>query len=393
MKNRKGFFQGALVGALIVVLLVAGLVFIGTRSVSSEDVLSEEALDKLARMRSIIDTSYLYEVDDEDLRQGVYTGYIEGLDEPYSVYYDEEATQSLMENTAGEYVGIGAVLSQNVETGIITILRVYPDSPAEEGGMKEGDILYKVGDEEVTGEDLSEVVTRIKGEKGTEVELTVYRDEGYDEVTLTMVRDTVQAITVDYEMMEDGIGYLALSEFDTVSYEQYQEALDALDAEGMQGLIVDLRNNPGGNLSTVCEIVDLMIPKGLIVYTEDKYGNRQEYSSDGNHQFTKPLVVLVNGNSASASEIYAGAVQDYGTGTIVGTQTYGKGVVQQLFDLGDGTSMKLTVSEYYTPNGRNIQDVGITPDVEVEYEADENDPEADNQLDKAVSVLQEMIKD
>ncbi len=393
MKNRKGFFQGALVGALIVVLLVAGLVFIGTRSVSSEDVLSEEALDKLARMRSIIDTSYLYEVDDEDLRQGVYTGYIEGLDDPYSVYYDEEATQSLMENTAGEYVGIGAVLSQNVETGIITILRVYPDSPAEEGGMKEGDILYKVGDEEVTGEDLSEVVTRIKGEKGTEVELTVYRDEGYDEVTLTMVRDTVQAITVDYEMMEDGIGYLALSEFDTVSYEQYQEALDALDAEGMQGLIVDLRNNPGGNLSTVCEIVDLMIPKGLIVYTEDKYGNRQEYSSDGNHQFTKPLVVLVNGNSASASEIYAGAVQDYGTGTIVGTQTYGKGVVQQLFDLGDGTSMKLTVSEYYTPNGRNIQDVGITPDVEVEYEADENDPEADNQLDKAVSVLQEMIKD
>ncbi len=378
-------------GALIVLSAVV-LISCGTQSVSSEGVLKEETLDKLAKMRAIINTSYLYEVNDEDLEQGVYAGYIEGLDEPYSVYYDEEATQALMENTSGEYEGIGAVLSQNMETGLITVLRVYPDSPAEKGGMEEGDILYKVGDMEVTGEDLSEVVTYIKGEKGTEVELTVYRGENYDEITLTLVRDTVQAVTVEYEMMDDGIGYLALSEFDTVSYEQYKEALDALEAEGMQGLIVDLRNNPGGNLSTVCEIVDLMIPKGLIVYTEDKNGNRQEYSSDGNHQFTKPLVVLVNGNSASASEIYAGAIQDYNAGKIVGTQTYGKGVVQQLFDLGDGTSMKLTVSEYYTPNGRNIQDVGITPDVEVAYEADENDPEADNQLDTAVSVLQEMIE-
>ncbi len=404
MRDKKGFYQGALVGALVVLLLV-GLVSCGARmstgrnsgstgsgsSVSSGEVLDEEELSKLAKMRTIIGNSYLYDVDEEDLVEGVYAGYVAGLDEPYSVYYDEEATKSLMDDTSGEYEGIGAVLSQDVTTGVITALTVYPDSPAEKGGLRDGDIIYKVGDMEVTGEDLSEVVTYIKGEKGTEVELTVYRGEDYEELTLTIVRDTVQAITVSYEMKEDGVGYLALSEFDTVSYEQYKEALDALEAEGMQGLIVDLRNNPGGNLSTVCEIVDLMIPKGLIVYTEDKYGNRQEYSSDGRNEFTKPLVVLVNGNSASASEIYAGAIQDYGTGKIVGTQTYGKGVVQQLFDLGDGTSVKLTVSQYFTPNGRNIQDIGITPDVEVEYEADEEDPDADNQLDEAISVLKKMM--
>ncbi len=404
MRNKKGFYQGALFGALVVLLLI-GLVSCGARmatgrntgsgssgsTVSSGDVLDEEALSKLAKMRTIIGNSYLYDVDEADLVEGVYAGYISGLDEPYSVYYDVEATKSLMDDTSGEYEGIGAVLSQDRKTGVITALTVYPDCPAEQAGLKDGDIIYKVGDMEVTGEDLSEVVSYIKGDKGTEVELTVYRGEDYEELTLTIVRDVVHAITVNYEMKEDGIGYLSLAEFDTVSYEQYKEALEALEEEGMQGLIVDLRNNPGGNLSTVCQIVNLMIPKGLIVYTEDKYGNRQEYSSDGSGNFTKPLVVLVNGNSASASEIYAGAIQDYGIGTIVGTQTYGKGVVQQLFDLGDGTSIKLTVSEYFTPNGRNIQDIGITPDVEVEYEADEEDPEADNQLDRAIEVLRGMM--
>ncbi len=397
MRNKKGFFQGALVGALVV-LLLTGLVSCASgqtgsgSSSGSGDVLDAEALSKLEKMRTDIDKSYLYDVDEESMTEGVYAGYVYGLSDPYSVYYDEQATQSLLDDTTGEYNGIGAVLSQNMNTGVITILKVYPDSPAEKAGLADGDILYKVGEEEVTGRDLSKVVTYIKGDKGTDVDLVVYRGEDMEEVTVTAVRDTVQAITVESEMMEDGIGYLSLSEFDAVSYDQYKEALDALEAEDMKGLIVDLRDNPGGNLSTVCEIVNLMVPKGLIVYTEDKYGNRQEYSSDGTHQFTKPLVVLVNGNSASASEIYAGAIQDYGTGKIVGTQTYGKGVVQQLFDLGDGSSMKLTVSEYYTPNGRSIQDVGITPDVEVEYEKNEKDPEADNQLDEAVSVLKEMIE-
>ena len=188
-------------------------------------------------------------------------------------------------------------------------------------------------------------------------------------------------------MLEDNLGYIAVSEFDSVTYDQYQQALEDLQNQGMQGLIVDLRNNPGGNLSTVCDMLDLMLPEGLIVYTEDKDGNRQEMTSDDEHQFNLPMTVLMNGNSASASEIYAGAIQDYGLGKIVGTQSYGKGVVQQIFDLKDGTCVKLTIAEYFTPNGRNINGEGITPDVEVEYEKDENNPDADNQLEKAMEIL------
>ena len=188
-------------------------------------------------------------------------------------------------------------------------------------------------------------------------------------------------------MLEDNIGYIQVTEFDSVTTDQYKSALDDLENQGMTGLVVDLRNNPGGNVSTVCDMLDMMLPEGLIVYTQDKDGNKETATSDEEHQFTKPLVVLMNGNSASASEIYAGAIQDYGIGKIVGTQSYGKGVVQQIFDLGDGTSVKLTIADYYTPKGRNINGKGITPDVEVEYQADESNPDADNQLDKAVEVL------
>ena len=303
------------------------------------------------------------------------------------VYYDEEETKSFYETTEGEYDGIGAVLSQNMDTGIITLVQIYDDSPAMKAGLQDEDILYKVDKEEVTGEDLTEVVSHIKGEKGTTVDITVLRGEENEEVTVTVTRDTIQAQTVEYRMLEDNLGYIAVSEFDSVTYDQYQQALEDLQNQGMQGLIVDLRNNPGGNLSTVCDMLDLMLPEGLIVYTEDKDGNRQEMTSDDEHQFNLPMTVLMNGNSASASEIYAGAIQDYGLGKIVGTQSYGKGVVQQIFDLKDGTCVKLTIAEYFTPNGRNINGEGITPDVEVEYEKDENNPDADNQLEKAMEIL------
>ena len=193
--------------------------------------------------------------------------------------------------------------------------------------------------------------------------------------------------TVVHEMKEDHIGYIRVTEFDSVTYSQYEEALRDLENRGMEKLVVDLRSNPGGNLDIVCDMLDLMLPEGLCVYMEDKNGKRTEFTSDEEHQFTKPLVVLMNGYSASASEIYAGAVQDYGIGRIVGTQSYGKGVVQQVFDLKDNTSVKLTIAKYYTPNGRSIDGEGITPDVEVEYQPDENNPDADNQLDKALEVL------
>lgn len=389
MRHQKRFWQGALCGALAV-LLGLGLVscagslpFLG-----KEEAVSQETKEKLSGIQALIQKEYIGEVDEDALQTGICQGYVGALGDPYSAYYDEEQTSALMETTQGEYGGIGVVLTQNLDTGVTTASSVYEDSPAMKAGMKDGDIIYQVEGRDVSGMALEEISGSIKGEKGTTVEITVLRGEEREEVTLTITRDTIQAETVKTRMLEDEIGYLAISEFDSVTLEQYREGLAELKAQGMEGLIVDLRGNPGGNLDTVCEILDLMLPEGLIVYTEDKDGNRQEFTSDEAQEVQVPLAVLVDGNSASASEIYAGAIQDYGIGQIVGTKTYGKGVVQTIYDLKDGTSLKLTVAEYFTPNGRNIDGEGITPDVEVTYQRDENDPEADNQLDRAVETLQ-----
>ena len=377
MKNHS-FFKGALAGALVV-LLAGGVV--------SCSVFKSEENQKMELLNSLIDRYYIGDVDETDLSEGVYKGYIEGLGDPYSVYYDEEETKQMSESLSGEFGGVGALMSQDRETGVITVLQVYDGSPAQEAGMRDGDTLYKVEGEEVTGEDLSDVVSKVKGEKGTQVTLTVLRADTGDEEELTITRDTIEAQTVSHEMKENNVGYIRITEFDTVTYEQYKEALEDLGDQGMERLIVDLRSNPGGNLDTVCDILDLMLPEGLIVYTEDKNGEREEYTSDEENQFDKPLVVMMNGYSASASEIFAGDIQDYGLGQIVGTQSYGKGVVQSVFDLQDGTSVKLTIAEYFTPNGRSIDGEGITPDVEVEYQYDENNPDADNQLEKAMEVV------
>lgn len=378
MKHKQSFFKGALAGALVV-LAAGGIVSCG--------VLKSEQGKKLELLDRLIDQYYIGEVDKDALSEGIYKGYIEGLEDPYSAYYDEEQTEQMNESLSGEFGGIGALMSQDRNTGVITILQVYEDSPAMKAGMEDGDTLYMVEGEEVTGKDLSEVVSRVKGEKGTQVTVTVRKAGTGEEKELTITRDTIEAQTVSWEMKENQTGYLRISEFDSVTYEQYKNALEDLEGQGMQRLIVDLRGNPGGNLETVSDILDLMLPEGLIVYIEDKNGEKTEYTSDEEHQFTKPLAVLIDGNSASASEIYAGAIQDYGTGTIIGTRSYGKGVVQSVFDLQDGTSVKLTMAEYFTPKGRNIDGKGIEPDVEVEYVYDGEHPEVDNQLEKAMEVL------
>lgn len=394
MNNRKSFLKGAFCGALAI-LLITGIVSCGLRpgriSVAGEKTVTSDVERKLSILNSLIDESYLGDIDKKKLEEGLYEGYIGGLDDPYSVYYDEEETKAFMEATEGEYSGIGAVMTQSKDSGIIVLTHVYQDSPAMKAGLKDEDILYKVEGKEVTGEDLTDVVSRIRGEKGTKVELTVLRGKKNEEVTVVAVRDTIETQTVQTKMLEGDIGYMAVSEFDSVTYDQYVKGLDTLEGQGMKGLVVDLRGNPGGNLNTVCDILDLMLPKGLIVYTQDKNGEKREMTSDEENKFTSPMVVLVNGNSASASEIYAGAIQDYGLGKIVGTQTYGKGVVQQIFDLKDGTCVKLTIAEYYTPKGRNINGKGITPDVEEEYDLNEKNPEADNQLERAVEELKKEL--
>ncbi|MCI8939270.1 MAG: S41 family peptidase [Dorea sp.] len=397
----KGFIRGALLGALTVLLIVGtvscGMNYSGIRSVlqhaagESEEPVDDAAVKKLELLEQLIDSYYTGDKDSTDLREGLYKGYVEGLGDPYSVYYDEEETKAMMESSSGEYSGIGAVMTQDRDNGVITILQVYPDSPAEEAGIRDNDILYKVDGEEVTGIDLTTVVGRIKGDEGTTVELAVIRGDDAKEVTVTATRRKIEAITVAHEMKEGGIGYIRVTEFDSVTTEQYRSALEDLENQEMNGLVVDLRSNPGGNLDVVVDILDLMLPEGTVVSMEEKSGEETVYSSDEEHQFRKPLAVLMNGNSASASEIYAGAIQDYDAGEIVGTQSYGKGVVQQIFDLKDGTSVKLTIAEYFPPSGRSIDGKGITPDVEVEYEPDEENPEYDNQLEKAIEVVEKML--
>ena len=396
-KQKNHFWKGALVGALAMFIAVTGTVaamyYSGMNLIIGGNTADSKVQQKLTYLEQLIDSYYLYsdDVTEEMLEEGIYTGYINALGDPYSVYYDEEETKALYESTSGEYSGIGVVFSQNMNTKVSTAVQVYKNSPAAQAGVKEGDILYKVNGRDITSEDLTDVVTEIRGEEGTAVELTVMRGSDLHEVTMEVIRRKIEVETVSYEMKEDHIGYIHVTEFDKVTYDQFAEAIDDSKSQDMKGLVVDLRSNPGGSLSTVVDMLDLLLPEGIVVYTEDKNGKKEEYTSDRNREYDGPLAVLVNGYSASASEIFAGAIQDYEAGTIVGTTSYGKGIVQQLLPLSDGTCVKVTVSEYFTPNGRNIHGVGIEPDVEIEYEADEENTEADNQLDAAITEVKKQM--
>lgn len=390
MEHKKGFIKGALTGALLT-LLVVSLAACGLQHIN-EGIISSDTETKLSYLKKLIDETYLHDVKEKDLNEGIYKGYVEGLGDQYSAYYDKKETKELTESLDGSFSGIGAVMTQDASSGVITITRVYDDSPAKKAGIKTGDILYRVEEKTVTGKDLDKVVSWIKGKKGTKVNLTLLRGTNSDKIKVTATRDVINVETVKYKVLENQIGYISISEFDSVTGAQFAKVLKQLQKKNIEGLVVDLRNNPGGSLSTVCDILDSILPKGLIVYTKDKNGKKEEYTSDEKHRLNLPMSVLVNGQSASASEIFAGAVQDYGKAEIIGTQTYGKGVVQNLFDLKDGTCVKLTTSEYFTPKGRNIDGKGITPDVKIEYKYNAKDPKADNQLDKAVSVVKDKIK-
>ena len=389
-KKIRNFWKGALCGALFS-LVVCAIALVATGVLRGEDssLVTGATEVKIKNIRSIIDEIYLYsdEIDEARLQDNMIRGYVAGLNEPYTVYYNEEETTALFESTSGTFGGIGVVIMQDRTTGLATFTTIYDDCPGEKAGFQSGDIIYKVNGEDVSGMDLDSIVTRIRGKVGTEVEITVLRGESGEEYTGVAIRALITNDTVTYEMKDDKLGYIQLTAFENVTYEQFKESLDALTKQGMQGLIVDLRNNTGGNLDTVCDILDLILPKGTIVSIKDKNGKGQIFSSDDRHKLEVPLVVLTNGYSASASEIFAGAVQDHKIGTLVGTKTYGKGIVQNIYSLGDGTSLKVTSSEYFTPNGRNIHGKGIEPDVEIEYIYDEANPDKDNQLEKAMEVL------
>ena len=367
----------------------------GQATLKNEDF--DQIVDKLTFLEMLVDNYYLEGVDPKVYADGIYKGFISSLNDPYSTYYTAEEYKALMESSSGVYRGIGATVSQNVKTGVITIVKPFKTGPAYEAGLLPGDIIYMVEGEEATGVDLTEVVSKMKGEEGTKVRISILREGETKPMEFTITRRQIEVPTIDYQMLEDNIGYIEISEFDEITVSQFKEAVDKLEAKGMKGLVVDVRNNPGGLLEAVCKMLDRLLPKGLLVYTEDKYGNRVEEKAEDSQMLKVPLAVIINGNSASASEIFAGAVQDYGIGTIVGTTSFGKGIVQKVIPLTDGTAVKLTISKYFTPKGRNIHGTGITPDVEVELNEEllkeiEIPPEKDNQLQKAIEVVKEKIK-
>ena len=411
MKNRKSFWGGVLTGVLAVAL-VAGGIYLGysawmffqysraqnvsvqenAEGVSANSVATQNTLNKLDVIEETIEKYYLEDVDEQTLEDGIYKGMVESLGDPYSTYYAPDELEQIQEKTEGIYYGIGAYIGIDTETSLPRLTGIIDGTPAQESGLRAGDLIYQVDGTDVQGLELEQVTSLVKGEEGTTVHLTIIREGESDYLEIDVVRRQVESPTVNQEMLDDRIGYIQITEFDTVTLDQFTEALAVCRGKGMEGLILDLRGNPGGNLSTVCEIARQILPEGLIVYTEDKNGKRAEYSCDGEHEMTEELVVLVDGNSASASEILAGAIKDYGIGTLVGTTTFGKGIVQRIISLTDGSAVKLTVSHYYTPNGNNIHEVGIEPDVEIAFDGDAyyND-DVDNQLQKAIEVMNEKL--
>lgn len=383
------YIKGIATGVVLTILAGGGI-----RAVQfyrSGEILSDMAFtQKIKYLEKMIDQEYLGDINTDDLEEGVYSGLIYGLGDVYSRYYTKEQYEQENATTEGSYVGIGVSMQANAAGGV-QIVECYKGSTAEEAGLKSGDVITAINGEDITDAELSDVVSIIKENKNKEIVLTVQR-QGEDTQEITVKVSDVELPSVFGEMLDDDTGYIQITEFKGVTAEQYEKVFADLKDQGMKKLVVDLRDNPGGLLNIVCDILRDILPEGLIVYTEDKNGNRSEETCDGKNPLDMPLAVLVNGNSASASEIFAGAVKDYGIGTIVGTTTYGKGVVQSIRQLSDGSAVKLTIANYYTPKGNSINKTGIKPDVEVELDPelankDEITHDEDNQLQEALKVL------
>ena len=355
----------------------------GTKSVVTKSV-----QNKMKNIEESIGEYYLEEYDSAKLEDGIYKGMVDSLGDPYSTYYSKEELEEVQNGTEGIYYGIGAYISVDKETEGGRITKVMEGSPAQEAGVMDNDIIVKVDGENILGLSLQDIVKKVKGPENTQVVLTLYREGETDYIEKSVTRKKIESPTVEYEMFDNHIAYIQIVEFDSVTTDQFIEALNQAKEDSMEGLILDLRDNPGGNLADVIAISREILPEGLIVYTEDKYGERKEYECDGTKELDVPMVVLVNGYSASASEILAGAIKDYDKGTILGTTTYGKGIVQKIFPNIDGSALKLTISKYYTPSGKNIHGVGIEPDEVLELDSEAYVKEGiDNQLERAKEIL------
>lgn len=413
-KKRSGFGSGMFVGFLLGILLLGIGVTVGVhvyttstnqylvispsgvKKTAESNILTNKTVKKIDELMSYIDLYYNDDCDEDDIRNAIYAGTLEGLGDPYSVYYTADEYKDMQISTSGKYYGIGAALGQDAKTKEVTISKVYEGTPAEEAGLRDGDQIVKVNDTVSTSEELSDLVQKIRGEEGTTVHLKIYRVSTKKTFEVDVERKNVELPSITSKMLDGGIGYIQISEFQSKTEEQFKSALADLKKQGMKSLIVDVRSNPGGLITAAANILDQILPKGTVVYTEDKYGKREDYTSDSKC-LKCPIAILVNENSASASEIFAGAIKDYNYGTLIGTKTFGKGIVQTVFPLEDGDAVKITTAKYYTPKGNYIHGVGIEPDINLTYkyfgpEDETYDMKYDNQVQKAIKVLTEKMK-
>lgn len=402
---KKGIAFGILFSAIIVLACV--VFFWGKLRVVKDSEINDTQQNvsiadmerKMEELQSYISKYYYYtdDIDMEELADEVYKGYISALNDKYSAYYTDEELQSTLENIEGTYCGIGAVVSSN-DSGQVVIVEPYEGSPAAEAGLKVGDIILSIDGTELTGMQLEAATKLVKGKEGSSAIFKILRDG--EEFEKNITRREVILPSVSYEMKEDNIGYVYISGFESNTAEQFKSAVDDLLQQGALGLIFDLRNNGGGLLDTVIEMTDYLLPEGLIMYIQDKYENRKNYSSDeACIDENIPMAVLINGGTASASEVFTGALQDYKRAMVFGTKSYGKGVVQQMFSFYDGSGLKLTTAEYFTPLGRNFNNNGIDPDEVVELPTQEEAYQAngslkeeyDTQLNRAVEYIREQM--
>ena len=400
-EKSNGYGLGVLTGVLAAVLVFCGAwtgksLYENSRvketSVSgegAESVVNSETLSKMAAIEETINRNfYLKEMTEEELQTGIYSGMVAALDDKYAAYYTAEELTAQLEKNEGVYYGIGAYVMMDAETQTPYISGVIEGTPAAEAGLRMGDIIYAVEDTATFQMSLEEVTGLIKGEEGTAVTLTIVRDgKAFEQ---NVVRRKVNNPTVSSRMLDEEIGYISITEFKDITVDQFTEAYAVVKGSGAKALVLDLRGNPGGLLDAVVSIGQQILPEGLIVYTEDKSGERVEYKCDGKKEIQMPMVVLVNGGSASAAEVLTGAIKDYGVGTVMGTTTYGKGIVQKIIALSDGSAVKLTTSGYFTPKGNNIHGKGIEPDVVVEFDAEAY--YGDEQIDNQLEVAQEYLK-
>ncbi|MCQ2081216.1 MAG: S41 family peptidase [Lachnospiraceae bacterium] len=394
------FAKGIVLGTFIGIIL-SGLVFLGihlflTSSSDDSAIIDDVTINKIKNVQKIINKNlYLYndEITVDNMKDGIFRGMLGSLGDKYAEYYSKEELIDEINDDKGISFGIGCQVSFN-DDGMPQVIGLLDESPAEAAGVLPGDIIFRVNGESTAGLTLTQVVGLIKGPENTEVEITFLRGEEYVEMTIIRGK-VIENTTVVYGTLVDNpeVAYIRINEFDKVTLGQYEDAMKEMQDQKVKGVILDLRNNTGGDLATCVDIARDILPEGMIVYTENKAGEKKEYTCDGKKELKLPLVVLVNEYTASASEILAGAIQDHNKGTILGTKTFGKGIVQRIFDLSDGSALKITISAYFTPNGRNIHGTGIIPDIELEYDVDAaKEDGSDNQITRALEVLEQQMK-